>query len=255
MGNQITMINNASDVVGSFHDPEVSKKYGISGSVVPGLTVLCRALRQNADVDSNWFSGKDISAKFAKPTLDQMDVEVSSTGPELTVVSVSDQNVRVRISLAETNNLVSITPFEPTQPLLPASEVPERRLLSAEAFERYVGRVNADDVSDYLAAIGGHPGRLETEKMVDPVILMRSYLRVLDRDGFLNFLGPSIHTATEAHVYSLLPFGGEFALTGRVDSLFQRRGRGYVKYLFHWSEVNSGVPLLAMAHTEIYRSS
>jgi acyl dehydratase len=255
--------NTSATSENKIHDDATARRYGFRGGLVPGVTVYAYLTEPLvAGLGRAWLERGTASVRFARPVFEGEELVVTGA---VTARDGRGATATVTGATAETPEAATLTATLPagsptpvnvalyrTAPL-PGSrpEVTRELLAGLDVLGTVVTTYDEAAAADWLA------------KIDDPLALYRG------RDGwvhpawFLNQanqalrqnvrLGPWIHTGSVVRHLGGARLGETLATRGRVRSVFEKKGRGFVEADLVIVAGERARPVAHVLHTAIYR--
>ena len=244
------------------HSPEVARKLGFTGGLVPGVGIYTYMIHPLITyLGTDWLKQGFVKAKFLKPVYEAEQIMVRSK-----ITSLDPLNVKIEITNAEgvlcavgTADLRE-SPAEPKIADYPPHPVPKPG-------NRFPARSDASSIGAQLGSIpvAYHLDDTEAyffekhrdlmmelltpEAMHHPALLL--HLANLMTKNSIN-LGPWIHTGSEVQHYNLPTMNTNMQLNGKILDAYERRGHDYV-VLDLAVFTDTALPIARIKHTAIIK--
>jgi acyl dehydratase len=244
------------------HDEETARRYGFPGALVPGVTIYAYLTHPLVEaLGPAWLDRGAATVRFARPVLDGEEAAVTG---EITERTERGLQATVRITTERSGECAVLTatlpaglPVAVNLAMYRSAPLPDERPAATRehfaALEALGTPVTTYDeacatgyverVADSLPAYRGARGR------VHPAFYLHEANRALSRNVTMS---PWIHAGSVVRHLGAAWIGDTLETRGRVRSLYERKGRGYVEADL---VVMAGErrPIAHILHTAIYR--
>ena len=244
------------------HEDDLARQYGFKGGLVPGVIMYAWMTHPVVEaLGAEWLERGSFETRFAKPIYYEepatIRARVSARTAEAVTIEVAAHNSVGEVCGTATMSLDrSVRPSPPVVSDYVVASLPAERPRATRAlFEglRVLGTPEAD--LDVAAAAGfvtrfgetldGYEG---AGAMGHPGMHLELANRALDRNVRMS---PWIHVGSEGWHLSVARVGDRLTMRGRVQRLFEKKGREFVEADL-LLVANGSRPVASIRHTAIY---
>lgn len=222
---------------GSVHDDAVARRMGYKAALIPGAFIYGHISRVAVDAwGEDWIRRGRIGARFRRPIYNG-EVCLCTTSE----LAARDDGVRADVTMRnEDGNEVAVgwigmshqAPAPPPLdacPILPLPDPPPAVTAGSMTVGTRIGSrqgvLTKEDVAASLEAFGEHHPLYVEAGFVHSGCLIR--LTMADANRSFRFPSPVVFVQGEAQHYAPVRAGQRIATSGRVTSVYERRGKHY----------------------------